>query len=182
MTFIKGIGGAFLFSHRPKQLADWYSTYLGLQFEATDVYNSVYRTFVTGSDETKNCKIITRFFIIKAQRRFTTQIPEDEPDLMYGDQPFMINFRADDLAKLVGKLNDLGVRIIKEQDEDHGHFVWIRDLDGNRVELYEPYPEKENEKEGEEGQKEEIEEKKEKKSKSKSAEKSKGGKKKTKKS
>ncbi len=180
MSFIKGIGGAFLFSHRPKQLADWYSTYLGLQFEAADVYNSVYRTFLSGSDETKNCKIITRFFIIKAQRRFTTQFPEDEPDLMYGDQPFMINFRAEDLTKLVAKLHDLGVSIIKEQDEDHGHFVWIRDLDGNRVELYEPYPEKENEEKEDKGEKKE--EKKDKKSKSKSAAKSKDSKKKAEKS
>ncbi|HKI45343.1 MAG TPA: VOC family protein [Balneolales bacterium] len=176
MAFINGIGGAFLFSHRPKQLADWYNTYLGLQFEAGDVYNSVYRTFLSGSDEIKNCEMITRFFIIKAQRRFSTQIPVDEPDLMYGDQPFMISFRAEDLSQLVAKINDLGVRIIKEQEEDHGHFVWLRDLDGNRVELYEPYPEKENNEE------EEKEEEQDKKPKSKSDAKSKASKKKAKKS
>ena len=177
MSFIKGIGGTFIFSHRPKLLADWYSNYLGLEFDADDVYDSVYRTFLSGTDETKDCKIITRFFIIKAQQRFTRSIPEDEPDLMYGDQPFMINFRAENLSKLVSKLDDLGVPIIKEQKEDHGYFVWIRDLDGNRVELYEPYPEKEK-------KEVEKEEKQDKKSKSKatSKTKTKSSKKKTKKS
>jgi|GEM_PF-110272 len=147
MTFIKGIGGAFIFSHRPKQLAEWYTRYLGMEFEADDVYESIYHTFLTGTEESKNCKIVTSFSIIKAQHQFTRKIPDDEPDLMYGDQPFMINFRASNLTQLVGKLKDIGIRIIKQEEEEHGHFVWLRDLDGNRVELFEQYPEKGSKKE-----------------------------------
>lgn len=177
MAFIKGIGGAFLFSHRPQQLANWYSTYLGLEFEGADVYDSVYRTFLSGSEETRNCKIITRFFIIKAQRRFALQIPEVEPDLMYGDQPFMINFTVENLSQLVAKLRDLGVRVIKEQEEDHGHFVWIRDLDGNRVELHEPFREKEKDVKEQKNKREKKGETQDKKTKSKSAAKNKDDKK-----
>jgi len=142
MSFIKGIGGAFIFSHRPKQLAEWYTTYLGIEFEADDAYESVYRTFLSNNQGTKDCEIVTRFFIIKAQQKFIRKLPDNEPELMYGDQPFMVNFRAERLPKLVDKLHGLGVKIIKEREEDNGHFVWIRDLDGNRVELYEPYPDK----------------------------------------
>ncbi len=147
MAFIKGIGGAFVFSHRPKQLAEWYTRYLGMEFEADDAYESIYHTFLSGTDESKNCDIVTSFSIIKAQHKFARSIPDAEPDLMYGDQPFMINFRASNLKELVNKLNGIGIRIIKQVEEEHGHFVWMRDLDGNRVELYEPNPEKASKKE-----------------------------------
>lgn len=171
MSFIEGIGGTFVFSHRPRQLAEWYTNYLGMDFESNDANDYVFQTFLSANEETKNCKIRTSFSIIKAQQSFSRQRPTDEPDLMYGDQPFMINFRANELTKLVDKLADLGIRIIKQQKEDHGHYVWLRDLDGNRVELYEPHSD--DEKRGEE---------KEKDSGSKSASKSKPTKKKSKKS
>ena len=57
---------------------------------------------------------------------------------MYGDQPYMLNFRTDDLKSLLKHLEGKGVRILRQEDTDYGRFAWIRDLDGNRVELYQP--------------------------------------------
>ena len=57
---------------------------------------------------------------------------------MYGDQPFMVNFRVRDLDALMTHLASNGIDAIKRMDDVYGRFAWIRDVDGNRVELYEP--------------------------------------------
>jgi catechol 2,3-dioxygenase-like lactoylglutathione lyase family enzyme len=61
-----------------------------------------------------------------------------EPENMYGDQPFMINLRVHDLDTVLADLTAKDIHPIKRQDESYGKFAWIRDADGNRIELYEP--------------------------------------------
>ena len=54
-------------------------------------------------------------------------------------QPFMLNFRVQDLDELVEALRDEAVWIDpKREDYDYGHFAWIMDPAGNRIELWEP--------------------------------------------
>jgi hypothetical protein len=54
----------------------------------------------------------------------------------------MVNFRVDDLDQLLAQLAASEVRIgPKREDYDYGRFAWIWDLEGNRVELWEPVPE-----------------------------------------
>ena len=51
----------------------------------------------------------------------------------------MINYRVDDLEALLAQLRAAGVEIIKGPDsDDNGHFAWILDPDGNKVELWQP--------------------------------------------
>jgi predicted enzyme related to lactoylglutathione lyase len=57
---------------------------------------------------------------------------------MYGDQPFMVNLRVRDIDAVLEHLAAKGVRQIKREEYDYGRFAWIRDLDGNRIELYQP--------------------------------------------
>jgi predicted enzyme related to lactoylglutathione lyase len=65
-------------------------------------------------------------------------IPVDTPYFGEGGQEMMVNFRVDDLDGLVARLAYAGVRIDpKREDSDYGRFAWIRDLGGNRVELWE---------------------------------------------
>ena len=55
------------------------------------------------------------------------------------DASFMINYRVDDLAALLADLRAAGVEVLKGPDADeNGTFAWIRDPDGNKVELWEP--------------------------------------------
>ncbi len=54
----------------------------------------------------------------------------------------MINFRVDDMDALVSQLEAAGVKIDpKRDDSEYGKFAWIYDLEGNRVELWQPVPE-----------------------------------------
>jgi predicted enzyme related to lactoylglutathione lyase len=56
-------------------------------------------------------------------------------------QQAMVNFRVDDLDRLLANLAEAGVRIDpKREDYGYGRFAWIWDLEGNRVELWEPDP------------------------------------------
>jgi hypothetical protein len=54
MNLIDGIGGAFLFSNNPKQLAEWYRDNLGISVQESPEYKSFYATFeyrdLTGLD------------------------------------------------------------------------------------------------------------------------------------
>ncbi len=53
-------------------------------------------------------------------------------------QPFMINFRVDDLEALVKQLRAEGVTVIGEPlEEEFGKFAWIMDPEGNKIELWE---------------------------------------------
>ncbi len=54
--------------------------------------------------------------------------------------PFMINLRVDDLDAMLETLAAKGVEAIGRQDEEYGRFAWILDPDGNKVELWQPMP------------------------------------------
>jgi predicted enzyme related to lactoylglutathione lyase len=56
-----------------------------------------------------------------------------------GSQAVMINYRVDDLDALLEQLAAAGVWIDPQRlNESYGRFAWIKDCDGNRVELWQP--------------------------------------------
>ena len=62
--------------------------------------------------------------------------PSDESR---GPQAVMINYRVDDLDALLAQLSLAGVSIDPDrQNYDYGHFAWITDPEGNRLELWQP--------------------------------------------
>jgi predicted enzyme related to lactoylglutathione lyase len=51
----------------------------------------------------------------------------------------MINYRVENLEALLGQLKNEGVTIVdKIEDSEYGKFVHIIDVEGNKVELWEP--------------------------------------------
>jgi predicted enzyme related to lactoylglutathione lyase len=51
----------------------------------------------------------------------------------------MINYRVEDLEALVAQLKNEGVTIVdKIEDTDYGKFVHIVDIEGNKIQLWEP--------------------------------------------
>ena len=53
----------------------------------------------------------------------------------------MINYRVADLKKMLAQLKRAGVWIdpkSQTQDSEYGKFAWIKDGEGNRIELWEP--------------------------------------------
>jgi len=51
----------------------------------------------------------------------------------------MINYRVEDLVGLVKQLKKEGVTIVdKIETDEYGKFIHIMDIEGNKIELYEP--------------------------------------------
>ena len=60
-------------------------------------------------------------------------------DYVPATQPFMVNYIVDDLDALLDRLKEEGVKIdAKRMSESYGHFAWIYDSDGNKIELWQP--------------------------------------------
>ena len=52
------------------------------------------------------------------------------------DHLFEVNYRVGDLKKTIGHLQSRSVNIERSEEYDYGHFAWIRDPEGNRIELF----------------------------------------------
>lgn len=120
MGRVLGLGGVFFQSERPEELAAWYRDNLGLDFQGTFAQ-------LDGFDGNREATNIVAIFD-RSSDHF-------EPTVA----PFMLNFRVDDIDGLLAELKAKGVWIDERRDDsEYGRFAWIRDLDGNRVELWEP--------------------------------------------
>jgi predicted enzyme related to lactoylglutathione lyase len=120
---IIGIGGVFFKSVSPEKLKKWYAQYLGL------VLNPYGATF-----EMRHLKNPE-----KAKYIHWSVFPNDTDYFAPSDKPFMINYRVQEIEKLVEKLAGIGVIIIdKIITYPYGKFVHILDPEGNAVELWEP--------------------------------------------
>jgi len=85
MKRVTGIGGVFFKSENPDKLKEWYNKYLGLQ---TDAYGTNF-VWHQGEDATK--KGYTQWSPFKANTKYFNP----------SEKPFMINYRVEDLEKLV---------------------------------------------------------------------------------
>ncbi len=143
MSLIDGVGGAFLFSEEPARLADWYTEHLGIDFEGSEEFGAFYVRYVAVDPADAAWVMDTTFAIMKAKRpvpRMAANEGTEQGD-MYGDQPFMVNLRVRDLDAVLQHLAERGVAPLRRDDEGYALFAWVRDLEGNRVELYQPRPE-----------------------------------------
>jgi len=122
-TKVTGIGGVFFKCKDPKKTRDWYQRHLGLN---TNPYGATFDWY-EGSDSTK-----------KGQTQWT---PFSEKTKYFepSTKDFMINYRVDDLEALVEELRKDSVTIVdKMETYDYGKFIHIIDLEGNKIELWQP--------------------------------------------
>ena len=138
MKYINGLGGAFIFSNNPKRLAEWYAVHLGLEFESDESGDAFWLVYLALNPDDASQKFDTTFAIMPATASFSRPAPVVEPESMYGDQPYMINLRTYDLDSLLQSLEQKGVPVIRRAEMIYGKFAWVRDADGNRLELYQP--------------------------------------------
>ena len=55
------------------------------------------------------------------------------------ESTFMVNYRVDDLEKLIEQLTAEGIDIQQGPEyHENGAFAWLMDPDGNKIELWEP--------------------------------------------
>ena len=115
---ITGLGGIFFKCNDPDKLREWYHDKLGL---SSDQYG---RTFLW--EDTKGSSVWAPF-----SKETTYFSPSDKE--------FMINFRVKDLVTYIEELRAKEVEIIGELTEEvYGKFAHILDLEGNKIELWEP--------------------------------------------
>lgn len=129
MARVTGIGGVFLRSPDPKKLTRWYADHLGIALSA---YGSVEFPWSDDADAQPAGTGVTAW----------SAFPQDTTYFGEGPQGAMINYRVDDLDALLTDLAAKGVWIDpKRDDQPYGRFAWIRDCDGNRLELWQPLAE-----------------------------------------
>ena len=123
MKRVTGIGGVFFKAKDPKTLRAWYEKHLGIN---SDQYGAVFKWVKEKDSENPGNTVWSPFG--KETKYF-------EPS----EREFMINYRVDDLEKLLVVLKEEGVEIIGEMETyDYGKFGWIMDPEGNKLELWEP--------------------------------------------
>ena len=123
MKRVTGIGGIFFKCKNPKQMREWYKTHLGLN---TNQYGAVFEWY-QGADSTK--KGFTQWSPFKETTKYFEPSTKD----------FMINYRVENLGALVEQLKNEGVTIADTiETYDYGKFVHIMDIEGNKIELWEP--------------------------------------------
>ena len=123
MKRVTSIGGVFFKTKDPDKVKQWYSKHLGLN---TDNYGT---TFEWRQATDANKKGYTQWSPFKES---TTYFQPSE-------KQFMINYRVENLEWLVGELKKEGVTVLDEIESfDYGKFVHILDLEGNKIELWEP--------------------------------------------
>jgi predicted enzyme related to lactoylglutathione lyase len=126
---IDGIGGAFLFTNDTKRLVTWYRDVLGIKFEGEDAEcNSAYATF--------DYRDVTNPEI---KRTIAWSIMPTKEDIKGKPRTGKINYTVKDMAKFLELLKSKGVTIEKtEEYPGMGVFAWLKDPDGNPIELWEP--------------------------------------------
>lgn len=120
---VTGIGGIFFKCKDPKKMREWYATNLGLN---TNAYGAVFE-WRQGADTSK--KGFTQWSPFKETTKYFEPSTRD----------FMINYRVENIEALIDELKKNGVIITdKIETVEYGKFVHIMDIEGNKIELWEP--------------------------------------------
>jgi predicted enzyme related to lactoylglutathione lyase len=123
MKKVTGIGGIFFKCKDPNKIKEWYKTHLGLdthQYGASFQWRQADDTSKKGSTEWSPFSETTKYFAPSTK-------------------DFMINYRVENLEELVEQLKKDGVTITdKIETVEYGKFVHIMDIEGNKIELWEP--------------------------------------------
>ncbi len=123
MKKVTGIGGIFFKCKNPNEVKAWYKTHLGLD---TNDYGA---TFDWRQDDDPD----------KAGSTTWGPFADDTKYFEPSASSFMINYRVENLEALVDELKKEGVVVLDAiDDSDYGKFVHILDMEGNKIELWEP--------------------------------------------
>lgn len=124
MAKVTGIGGVFLLSNgKGSALSAWYQKHLGLQME--DFGGAILKW----EDDPAEDNGVTIWHAAE----------HDSDWFKPSDARFMINYRVDDLEKMVAQFEAEGVELLQGPEyHENGVFAWLLDPAGNKIELWEP--------------------------------------------
>jgi len=120
---VTGIGGIFFKCEDPEKMRNWYTTHLGL---VTNEYGSMFEFRNSDNPDQKNYLQWSPF-------------SENTEYFKPSEKEFMINYRVQNLERLVNELNNADVEILDSIEVyEYGKFIHIMDPEGNKIELWEP--------------------------------------------
>jgi predicted enzyme related to lactoylglutathione lyase len=123
MKKVTGIGGIFFKTKDPEKMKEWYNKNLGL---VTNEYGSVFEFRKADKPKEKGYSVWSPF-------------KEDTEYFLPSEKEFMVNYRVENIEKLVEELREAGVTICdKIETYEYGKFVHILDPENNKIELWEP--------------------------------------------
>lgn len=118
MERVHGIGAVIIFAREPAKLAHWYAEHLGIVAHLDESDGNHYGLI-------ENEKGSFRFGIYPGRLRAES------------DLPIMVNYKVTSLDKIKDQLVNQGVRIERELETHGEKFLYLRDPEGNPIELWE---------------------------------------------
>jgi predicted enzyme related to lactoylglutathione lyase len=116
---VEGIGGFFFLARDPEALARWYHEHLGVELTPDDYEQPPWQQFA-GPTVFQPFPVETTYFGSV-------------------EHPWMLNFRVQDLAAMVGQLEGAGIAVELDPAEyPNGRFARLQDPECNPVQLWEP--------------------------------------------
>lgn len=123
MKKVTGIGGIFLKCKDPEKIKEWYKKNLGFE---TDQWGTNFEWQQTDNPVKKGFTQWSPF-------------PETTNYMEPSTKDFMINYRVENIETLVEEFKKEGVTVVDEIEIfEYGKFVHILDIEGNKIELWEP--------------------------------------------
>lgn len=121
MQKVRGIGGVFFRCRGDRQaLLEWYRTHLGIDFDSN-----------WGGLVFRDQGAVDEGMVWSIFKADTTYFGKGNP--------FMINYKVDDLDAMLAQLKEAGVTVEEHVERsDFGQFGWCWDPDGNKIELWQP--------------------------------------------
>jgi len=123
MAKVLGVGGVFFKSKDLAALKAWYARVLGLEIGDWGVFFT--------PDMVKDTPGSGTVF---------SPFKDDTDYFSPSDKEFMFNLIVDDMDAMLARCKAQGVEPVKTQDESYGRFAHIIDIDGRKVELWQPLP------------------------------------------
>jgi predicted enzyme related to lactoylglutathione lyase len=123
---VTNLGGIFVKCDNPTATREWYAKHLGF---STEKYGTVFEWRHLDTPGKKGSSVWNAF-------------PKDTKYFEPSSKDFMLNLRVENMEWLLGELKNEGIELIGEmQSDEYGKFAHIMDLDGNKIELWEPVDE-----------------------------------------
>jgi predicted enzyme related to lactoylglutathione lyase len=123
MAKVLGVGGVFFKSKDIAALKAWYARVLGLEIGDWGMFFTPDMV----KDKPGSGTVFSPF--------------KDDTDYFApSDKEFMFNLIVDDMDAMLARCKSEGVEPVKTQDESYGRFAHIIDLEGRKVELWQPLP------------------------------------------
>ncbi|MDX2145100.1 MAG: VOC family protein [Rhodospirillaceae bacterium] len=129
MEKVTGIGGVFFKSADPKATMAWYRKHLGIDPFKMDGQDADFALFQWKELDRPDAVANTVW----------SPFTQDTAYFSPSATEFMVNYRVRNLDAMLAQLRAAGVKVVGEPTtEFNGRFGWFIDLDGRKVELWEP--------------------------------------------